>query len=157
MRNLIVTTAACLLAFSACTNTQKTTTTAETLETVMSVPETVQAGDPVMLTFTVYNRSEKELQFCKWHTPFEGFIAAYLDIKDSNGEAVQYRGAMAKRIMPPPPDAYIKVPAGDSVTVDVDLLKGYDLTKAGKYHAVYQASGVSGLENVNEIDLNISN
>jgi hypothetical protein len=155
MRNLIVTMAASLFAFSACTNVQKTTASAETLETVMSVPPTVKTGEPVTMTFTVFNRTNRELQFCKWHTPFEGFIAAFLDIKDSNGEAVQYRGAMAKRVMPPPAEAYIKVPAGDSTTVNIDLLKGYDLAKPGKYHIVYQAGGVSGLEKVNETDLTI--
>lgn len=156
MRNLIVMMAACLFVFSACMNEQKTSATAETLETVMAVPATVKAGEPVPLTFTVLNHTGKEQEFCKWHTPFEGFIAAFLDIKGSDGAAVAYRGAMAKRIMPPPAEAYIKIPAGDSVTVDIDLLKGYDLSKPGKYHIVYQAGGVSGLEKVNELDLVIT-
>ncbi|QEH42755.1 protease [Chitinophaga sp. XS-30] len=167
MRNLIIVMASGLLALSACTNTHKNTSAdtsantpdipaaTETLQTVMSVPPSVKAGEPVMLTFTVYNRSAKALEFCKWHTPFEGFIAAFLDVRNSNGEEVLYRGAMAKRVMPPPAEAYIQVPAGDSATVDIDLLKGYDLSAPGKYHAVYQAGGMSGLEQVNELDITV--
>jgi hypothetical protein len=143
--------------FSACKNTQKTTTsTGEGLVTVMSVPSTIKAGSPVMLRFTVHNKSAKVLQFCKWHTPFEGFISSFLDIQSSNNTEVLYRGAMAKRIMPPPAEAYIKVPAGDSVSVEIDLLKGYNLTAPATYKAVYQASGMSGLEKVNEITFTVT-
>lgn len=157
MRNLLVCLASCLAVFyfSACKQTQKTASGGEGLETVMSVPATVPAGSPVMLTFTVYNHTAKDTQFCKWHTPFEGFISTFLDIKDAAGTPVQYRGAMAKRVMPPPAEAYISVPAGDSASVTVDLLKGYDLTQPGQYKAVYQGGGMSGLEKVNEISFSV--
>jgi hypothetical protein len=123
----------------------------------MAIPEPVKAGNPITLKFTVRNPSSKELKFCKWHTPFEGFIAAFLDITDANGTAAQYKGAMAKRIMPPPEESYIKVPAGDSVSVEIDLLKGYNITTPGKYKVVYQAGGMSGLEKVNEVVFNLAN
>jgi len=153
MRNLLTILAAWLTIsfFPACKNAQPaTSSTAETLVTVMTLPATVKAGEPAMLHFTVHNPTAKELSFCKWHTPFEGFMSAFLHIEDSNGTEAQYRSIMAKRIMPPPADAYIKVPAGDSVSVDIDLLKGYALTAPGKYKVRYQAGGVSGLEKVNE-------
>ncbi|RPD42923.1 protease [Chitinophaga barathri] len=157
MRNLLTGLVACLTVFyfSACKQTQKSASGGEGLETVMSVPATIPAGGPVMLNFTVYNRSSRDTQFCKWHTPFEGFISTFLDIKDAAGTEVQYRGAMAKRVMPPPAEAYIKVPAGDSVSVTLDLLKGYDLTKPGQYKAVYQAGGMSGLTKVNDISFSV--
>lgn len=142
--------------FAACKNTQKATNTGEGLVTVMSVPPTVKAGSPVMLKFTVHNKAAKELQFCKWHTPFEGFMDAFLDIKSSSNAEVQYRGVMAKRIMPPPAEAYIKVPAGDSVSVDIDLLKGYNVTAPATYKVAYQAGGVSGLEKVNEVTFTVT-
>lgn len=148
------------LTFAACKNTQKasgsTTTPGEGLVTEMSVPATVKTGNPVMLKFTVFNRSGKELQFCKWHTPFEGFMSSFLDIQSSNNTEVLYRGVMAKRMMPPPAEAYIKVPAGKSVSVDIDLQKGYNLTAPATYKAIYQASGMSGLEKVNEITFTIT-
>jgi hypothetical protein len=148
------------LTFTACKTSQKaggdTGASAEGLVTEMSVPATVKAGQPVMLKFTVYNKSGKELQFCKWHTPFEGFMSSFLDIQSSNNTEVLYRGVMAKRIMPPPAEAYIKVPAGKSVSVDIDLLKGYNLDTPASYKAVYQASGMSGLEKVNEVSFTVT-
>jgi hypothetical protein len=161
MKNRFMTLAAVLsfLTFTACKHTQKASsaaTTGEGLVTEMSVPSTIKTGNPVMLKFTVYNKSGKELQFCKWHTPFEGFMSSFLDITSSNNTEVLYRGIMAKRIMPPPAEAYIKVPAGKSVSVDIDLLKGYNLSAPATYKAVYQASGMSGLEKVNEVTFTIT-
>ncbi|SIN84738.1 hypothetical protein [Chitinophaga niabensis] len=153
MKNLLVLITC--FTFAACGNMQKNTATGNELITEISVPETVKAGNPVPLKFTVRNPASKELKFCKWHTPFEGFMAMFLDITDTSGAHVQYRGAMAKRIMPPPEEAYIKVPAGDSVSVEIDLLKGYQLTAPGKYKIVYQAGGMSGLTKVNETFLNL--
>lgn len=168
MKNLFLLLTACFL-FTACGNTQKTAAAGEDsvttkgneepiveeLVTEISVPATVKAGDSIPLKFTVRNPSSKELKFCKWHTPFEGFMAMFLDIKDAAGTNAQYKGVMAKRIMPPPDEAYIKVPAGDSVSVEINLLKGYQLTAPGKYTVIYQAGGMSGLTKVNEASFSI--
>ncbi|TWI84036.1 hypothetical protein LX66_4398 [Chitinophaga japonensis] len=153
MRNLLTILAAWLSVFffPACKNSQPANgSTNEALVAVMTIPATVKAGQPVMLHFAVRNPSAKELSFCKWHTPFEGFMDAFLHVQESKGAEAQYRGIMAKRIMPPPADAYIRVPAGDSVSVDIDLLKGYAVDVPGTYTVRYQAGGVSGLEKVNE-------
>lgn len=161
MKNLVI-TAACLAAFNfnACKNMQKTTAnTNGALETVLSAPATVKTGNPVILTFTVKNNTRDTLTFCKWHTPFEGngnFMASYLDIKDSNGEMARYRGIMAKRMMPPPPAAYIKVAPHHSVTASVDILKGYAVTQPGTYTVTYQAGGVSGLKQVNDVTFTVT-
>lgn len=154
MRNLFMIVAAAL-SLTACSNTKKTAASKEGLVVVMSTPEVVNTGSPVMLHFTVHNRSATPLQFCKWHTPFEGFISSFLEIKQADGTEVQYRGAMAKRIMPPPAEAYITVPAKDSVSVDIDLLRGYALTKPGGYKAVYRDGNMSGLMKVNDISFTL--
>jgi hypothetical protein len=167
MRNQLITLAACLSVFSftACKNTQKAATTpssttapstAEELVTTMSVPEKVKVGSPIMLKFTVSNNSGKELQFCKWHTPFEKFMNSYFDIQDSKGEPVMYKGIMAKRIMPPPAEAYIKVRAKDKVSSEIDLLTGYRITAPGTYKLTYQDSGMSGLTKVNEVTFTVT-
>ncbi|MRG44129.1 protease [Chitinophaga sp. SYP-B3965] len=156
MRNLLLLLTACFT-FTACGNMQKTTTTTNELVTEMSLPETVKTGSPILLKFTVRNPSAQELKFCKWHTPFEGFMGMFLDITDASGTNAQYKGIMAKRIMPPPEEAYIKVLAGDSVSVEIDLLKGYNITAPGKYKVVYQAGGMSGLVKVNEPVFNVTN
>lgn len=118
----------------------------------MSAPEKVKAGKPILVKFTVSNPSDKEQEFCKWHTPFEQrFMNSFFEVTDGKGEQVQYKGAMAKRVMPPPADAYVKVAAKGSVSAEIDLTVGYDVKKAGSYKVVYQGEGVSGLTKVNEV------
>ncbi|KAA2242990.1 protease [Chitinophaga agrisoli] len=129
---------------------------AAVLETTMSVKSPIKGDGPIMLKFSVANPTDNPVRFCKWHTPFENFMASYLDITDSKGEAVQYRGAMAKRIMPPPADAYIVVSPKGSVEHEIDLRKGYGITAPGKYKVVYQASGMSGLTKVNELTFEVT-
>lgn len=111
----------------------------------MSVKDTVRAGELVELKFTVYNNADTAQRFCKWHSPFEPFISKYLDIKSASGEEVNYKGAMAKRMMPPPASSYIAVNAKDSVSTQVDLLKGYDISKPGRYSITYVGQNMSGL------------
>jgi hypothetical protein len=156
MRNLlsILTVCLSLFTFMSCKTTKPST--AGELVTTMTVKEPVKVGSPVMVTFTVHNTSSKELKFLRWHTPFEGFKNSIFDIKNSKGEEVRYKGIMAKRIMPPPADAYMAVAAGKTVTGSIDLLTAYDLTAPGKYTIVYQSSGISGLEKVNEATFTIT-
>lgn len=138
------------------TSMTATGTSKEALEAVMTAPEKVKAGAPIPVKFTVTNNSGKELQFCKWHTPFEGkFMNSFFEITDSKGEAVQYKGIMAKRVSPPPADAYMQVPAKQSVSAEIDLLTGYNITAPGVYKVVYQGSGVSGLNEVNELTITV--
>lgn len=111
----------------------------------MSVKDTVKAGELVELKFTVYNNADSVQHFCKWHTPFEPFISKYLDIKSASGEEVNYKGAMAKRMMPPPASSYAAVNPKDSVSTTIDLLQGYDLSKPAKYTITYVGQNMSGL------------
>ncbi|TKC60181.1 protease [Pedobacter hiemivivus] len=111
----------------------------------ISVKDTIKLGELVELKFTVYNNADTAQHFCKWHTPFEPFISKYLDVKSESGEEVNYKGAMAKRVMPPPASSYMAVNSKDSVSTTVDLLKGYDLTKPAKYTITYVGQNMSGL------------
>lgn len=156
MKKLLILGGFSIFGLTACKHTQKTASSSGKLVTVMAAPPTTKAGNPVTLTFTVQNSSSRELRFCKWQTPFEGFLSPYLDITDAKGTEVMYKGAMAKRIMPPPEEAYLKVPAGGKVSVSVNLLDGYELTAPGTYKAHYQSGGVSGLETVNDVTFTLN-
>lgn len=112
----------------------------------ISISDTVRMGDSVMLKFTVYNPTDSAQKFLKWQTPFEPLLSKYLDIKNDAGEEAQYTGAIAKRVMPPPADAYITIAPGDSLIARVNLLKGYALAKAGTYAIAYNSEGVSNLK-----------
>lgn len=111
----------------------------------MSMKDTLKAGEPVEIKFTVYNNADTVQHFCKWHTPFEPLISKYLDVKSASGEEVNYKGAMAKRMMPPPASSYMAVNPKDSLSVTIDLLKGYDLTKPDLYTITYVGQNMSGL------------
>jgi len=113
---------------------------------VLNINDTIKTSDSVLLKFTVYNPTDSVKKFLKWQTPFEPLLSKYLDIKDEQGREVEYKGAMAKRMMPPPADAYITVNAKDSLTANVDLLKGYALSKPGKYTIEYTSQNISGLK-----------
>lgn len=111
----------------------------------MEIPSTTEAAAPVTLKFTVYNHSDSTLSFCKWHTPFERLMSKYLDVVDETGKEAEYKGPMAKRIMPPPADSYIQVKPGDSISVSTNLKDAYAIEKPGKYSVKYNSSEISGL------------
>lgn len=104
-----------------------------------------KAGTPIELTFTVYNYTDSAKSFCKWHTPFEPLMSKYLDITSEQGDEVQYKGPMAKRIMPPPADSYVNIAKGDSLSVKVDLLRAYTLDSPGTYKIAYNSENISGI------------
>ncbi len=108
------------------------------------------AKDSVMLSFTVINPTGKPQRFCKWETPFEPRLGKYFDIEDNKGSKAAFKGAMARRVMPPPPEAYIEVSAHDSVRTVINLANHYTFV-ADKYTLKYTGGGVSGLNAGNTI------
>ncbi|MGN8055925.1 protease [Pedobacter sp. 22163] len=158
MKNFKFIIPALLVLFSACSEATRNTansksesmpqTTAnktDSLEVKMKINGNVAAGDPLLLRFVVYNNTDSVKTFCIWHTPFEPLMSSYLSITNDKGEEAQYKGAMAKRVMPPPASSYSKVNPGDSLVANADLLKAYDLKKGSSYKAVYTGGNMSGL------------
>lgn len=170
MKNLKLIIPAFAVLFAACSQSQKTvssedvidntsvtvsdTIKSDSLTAVMRINNIVKQGSPVKLKFTVVNNSDSAKSFCKWHTPFEPFISKYLDITDAHGVDVAYKGAMAKRIMPPPADSYISVKSKDSVSSEVDLLQAYDLKPGNKYTLSYNGSTMSGIVIKDKVSFN---
>jgi len=111
----------------------------------LSIKDTIKTGDSVLLKFTVRNLADTAQQFCKWHTPFEPLMSKYLEIVNEAVVEADYKGAMAKRIMPPPASSYIKLNSKDTLSANVDLLKGFAITKPGKYTVTYVGQNMSGL------------
>jgi hypothetical protein len=160
MKNIQFMLCAAMLAISACSVKTRNNTSADStaskdpavaavpakgLYVKMKIKDSIKAGDSVLLKFTVYNPADTAQQFCKWHTPFEPLMSKYLDVKSDAGEEADYKGAMAKRIMPPPASSYIKLKGKDSLAATVDLLKAFNITKAAKYTITYNAQNISGL------------
>ncbi|WDF56696.1 protease [Mucilaginibacter sp. KACC 22063] len=126
---------------------------ADSLEVKLSANQAI-TQDSVPVTFTVYNKMDTVGRFLKWETPFEPLLGKYLSVTDDAGTEANYKGPMAKRVMPPPADSYISVQPHDSMSVTFNLKKGYDI-KPGKYQVKYNASGMSGLKATNQIKINV--
>lgn len=115
------------------------------LETHLRATSDHFSTDSVALTFTVVNHADSTQKFVRWETPFEPRLGKYLDVIDEKGQEAAFKGAMARRVMPPPAEAYIAVPAHDSVQTTFNVTTNYTLAE-GQYTIKYVGGGVSGLE-----------
>ncbi|WP_285055401.1 protease [Pedobacter ginsengisoli] len=154
MKNILITAVAATLLLSACGSTSKVSdgnsdsvavAKDTSLTAILRAGAEAKLTDSVKVGFIVYNHTDSVRRFCKWHTPFEPLMSKYLDVIAADGTEAQYQGPMAKRMMPPPADSYISVQPGDSLAVQVNVSKGYQITKPGKYIIKYNGSGLSGI------------
>ncbi len=101
------------------------------LQCTLRAPAKVRAGQPVMLAFTVTNRSALPMRLLEWNTPFEGWFAPYVEVA-RDGVAVTYHGPVMKR-GDPSADEYFALAAGGSRRAEVDLALPFDLSVPGRY------------------------
>ena len=98
----------------------------------------LKVTDPnsLQIAYTLLNESKQDLQVLTWNTPLEGaFNNDYFDVSfDGKKErlAVPYRERHMKRAAASAED-YILLPAGDSVSIDLDILHGYLTERVGYY------------------------
>ncbi len=85
------------------------------LRTRLGIAGTTFTADSVPVSFTVINPTDSALRFCRWETPFEPKLGKYLEVISEQGTEAAFKGAMARRVMPPPDESYITVAAHDSV------------------------------------------
>ena len=111
-------------------------------------------SDSVLVSFTVINPTDSALRFCRWETPFEPKLGKYLEVVSEQGTQAAFKGAMARRVMPPPDESYITVAAHDSVRTVINLPDNYSIS-TGQYTIRYTGGGVSGLEAGNEIRIKV--
>jgi len=117
------------------------------LVTRISFPEKLTAGGEMKLTMQLENSTSNEYKFLKWNSPFENtFLGDYLNIIDEKGEKVEYRGPMAKRMWPPPAEAYMTVSAGKMVESSIDISSAYPIAQPGKY--IIQFEGMNGADSI---------
>jgi len=91
----------------------------------------VLIGDPVPLRFTLCNDAATAVAVLRWHTPFEGYFSDLLEVT-SKGQAVKYRGPLAKRA-DPGRDDYVVLEPGECRSETIDVARGYDLRRRGSY------------------------
>lgn len=103
-------------------------------------------NDTISLEFTVTNPTKETIRFTQYHTPFEGMMSIFLDVKDGEGNEINYIGAMTRRIMPPPENTYHTLAPGESKSVTFPLKKGYDITKPGTYKISYIPTSINEIQ-----------
>jgi len=96
------------------------------------------ADKPVIIHVTLTNPTRHTLKVLKWATPADGIEDRLLSVR-RDGVPVSYIGTLFKRPRPVSED-YIQLKAGRSVTFDMDLATGYDLSVSGNYSIIYDAA-----------------
>jgi peptidyl-Lys metalloendopeptidase len=97
-------------------------------------------ADGVNVRFTLTNQGADDLLVLKWKTPLAGFEGDLFAV-ERDGERVPYTGRLVKRAAPRAAD-YVRILAGDSVSVTFDLSAVYDMRQPGSYTVRYEASGI---------------
>lgn len=111
------------------------TSTRPALQFRLQADASYAVGDPVVLRFVLENPSEVDLVVLTWYTPLEGLKGEILRVVH-DGEEVPYEGPMVKR-GDPVADDYVRLRAGESVSAEVDLSGGYDLSSPGEYEVEF--------------------
>jgi len=100
------------------------------------------ASVPVVFRFT--NLEDETITFLKWNTPLESqypvFKSPFLSIrrKDDASISAVYLGIIINRRASM--DDFVTIPAGGSIEVNFDLMKGYAFTSAGLYEVALTTS-----------------
>jgi hypothetical protein len=81
--------------------------------------------------FVLENPDNQDYFVLKWFTPLEGFASDCLQVY-RDGQVVPYDGRVTKRGTPGPDD-YVRIRAGESVSVDVDLHEAFHVSDPGTY------------------------
>jgi hypothetical protein len=90
------------------------------------------SAEPVRLRFELTNSGDKDLYVLKWYTPLEGLNSDCLKVLRNGKTKVAYDGPMVKRGSPGPDD-YLLVPAGQTVTADVNVSESYPVSVPADY------------------------
>ncbi|MEM6294090.1 MAG: hypothetical protein AAGA54_22620 [Myxococcota bacterium] len=106
---------------------------------------------PTAVRMEVSNPGEAALEFCVYHTAFEGLRNDIFEVQDDQGAAVPYVGIMAKRA-PPGPEHYATIAPHKFRVAEVDLTEGYALGP-GTYRVRYRGTDISGLPDSAWLDL----
>jgi peptidyl-Lys metalloendopeptidase len=106
--------------------------------TIESQRNYIGTADDVALKVTVRNDSAEDVYLLRWETALQGIDANIFDVR-LDGKPVDYTGRLYKRATPTASD-YVRIPAGGSVSADVELSSAYDMSRTGEYAIRYRAS-----------------
>ncbi|HKV11633.1 MAG TPA: M35 family metallo-endopeptidase [Thermoanaerobaculia bacterium] len=104
------------------------------------------AADDVVVHFTLRNDSAEDLYVLSWQTPLKGIQGNLFEIR-RDGEPVAYTGRLYKRAKPVAAD-FLRIPAGESISADVELSSVYDMSRTGEYSIQYRVPAGPNKSNV---------
>ncbi len=111
--------------------------------TIESQQSFLSASDDAVLKVTYTNSSKEDIYLLRWQTALKGLDENIFDVR-LDGKPVAYTGRLYKRATPRAED-YVRIPAGGSVSADVELSGAYDLSRTGEYAIRYQVLVQDGL------------
>lgn len=136
MKMLAVVAIACL-AFASAASAMPAGTRGLTT-TIESYSNHAGAADDVMIRVTYHNGTAEDLYLLRWQTALYGIEGNVFDVR-RDGQPVEYTGRLYKRGFPQAED-YVRIPAGGSLSADVELSGAYDMSRTGEYAIRYRAS-----------------
>jgi len=95
------------------------------------VADSFTAGSPVKVGLELHNPGEEAIEVLQYFTPLEGILGSVYRVS-FQGESLDYLGPMVKR-MPPGDEDWLPLPAGDSLSTEVQINNAWDLSRAGDY------------------------
>ena len=102
--------------------------------------------DGAVVRVTLANGAAEDLYVPYWQTAVRGVQGDVFDVR-LNGKPVAYTGRLYKWAKPQAED-YVRIPAGRSVSAEIDLSAYYDLSRTGEYSIRYRASIANALSGV---------
>jgi peptidyl-Lys metalloendopeptidase len=106
--------------------------------TIESQRNNVGVADDVVVKVTYHNASAEDVYLLRWQTVLQGVEANLFDVR-VDGQPVPYTGRLYKRGTPQAED-YVRIPAGGSVSTEVELSSVYDMSRTGEYAIRYRAN-----------------
>lgn len=103
-------------------------------------------ADGAAVRVRLSNASAQDLYLPHWQTAVRGVQGDIFDVR-LNGKPVPYVGRLYKWARPQAED-YVRVPAGGSVSAEVDLTAHYDMSATGEYTVRYRTAVQDALSGV---------
>jgi len=109
-----------------------------------------KVGEPVLITWTLFNGTDARIYALNWRTPFDtidGRTTGEAWIVERDREEVTYLGMLVSRDAPTEKE-YIKMEPWSYVSKEIDLSKSYDMSVPGEYKIYYCGGSLWGLYDI---------
>ena len=117
---------------------------------IRSHKDSYKVGEPVLITWTLFNGTDARIYALNWRTPFDtidGRTTGEAWIVERDREEVTYLGMLVSRDAPTEKE-YIKMEPWSYVSKEIDLSKSYDMSVPGEYKIYYCGGSLWGLYDI---------